>query len=152
LYISARRLLLLASQVGVAVENARLFDQLRHTIAELSVPLIPAAKGVLLLPLAGRIDAGRAEQMLDQVLGALIARQAEQLVIDLTGVAAVDTQTIAQLFKIVRAAALLGARSSIVGSSAALAEAASAFELGTHELSTYSDLQSALAEIVRSAG
>ena len=63
-------LMLLASQVGVAIENARLFQQLRRTIAELSTPLIPVADGVLVLPLIGTIDADRAERVLEQVLDA----------------------------------------------------------------------------------
>ncbi len=145
-------LLLLASQVGVAVENARLFQQLRRTIAELAAPLLPVAEGVLVLPLVGRIDAERAERVLEQVLDAVIARQADQLVIDVTGVVAVDTQVIAQLLKIVRAADLLGAHSSIVGSSAELAQAAAALDLGLHTLPIYRDLRSALAEIMRAAG
>jgi phosphoserine phosphatase RsbU/P len=70
-------LLLLASQVGVAVENARLFQQLRTTIAELAAPLLPVAEGVLVLPLVGRIDAERAERVLVQVLEAVIERQAD---------------------------------------------------------------------------
>ena len=144
-------LLLLASQVGVAVENARLFEQLRRMIAELSAPLLPVAEGVLVLPLAGRLDAERAEQILEQVLAQVLARQADQLVIDVTRVAGLDTQAISQVLKIVRAAALLGARSSIVGVDAALADATTAFDLGMHELTTYSDLQSALAQIVRGA-
>jgi len=58
---------------------------------------------------------------------------------------------IAQLLKIVRAAALLGARSSIVGISAALASTAAALDLGLHAITTYRDLHSALAEILRGA-
>lgn len=145
-------LLLLASQVGVAVENARLFQQLRSTIADLSAPLLPVAEGVLVLPLVGRIDAERAERVLEQVLNAVIARQADQLVIDVTGLAAVDAQVITQLLKIVRAAALLGARSSIVGISSTLARTAATLGLDMHDITTYRDLRSALAEILRGAG
>ena len=72
----------------MAVENARLFQQLRSTIVELSAPLLPVAEGVLVLPLVGRMDAERAERVLEQVLDAVIARQADQLVIDVTGLAA----------------------------------------------------------------
>jgi GAF domain-containing protein len=145
-------LLLLASQVGVAVENARLFQQLRRTIADLSAPLIPVAEGVLVLPLVGRIDPERAERVLEQVLDAVVARQADRLLIDVTGMAGVDAQVVAQLLKIVRAAALLGARSCIVGISAALAYSAAALDLGMHEIATYRDLRSALAEILRGSG
>jgi len=144
-------LLLLASQIGVAVENARLFQQLRSTIAELAAPLLPVAEGVLVLPLVGRLDAERAERVLEQVLDAVIARQADQLVIDVTGLAAVDAQGIAQLLKIVRAAALLGTRSSIVGISAAMAHTAASLDLGLHAVTTYRDLRSALAQIWRGA-
>jgi anti-anti-sigma regulatory factor len=145
-------LLLLASQVGVAVENARLFQQLRNTIAELSAPLLPIAEGVLVLPLVGRLDAERAERMLEHVLDAVIARQADRLVIDVTGLTSVDAQQLAQLLKISSAAALLGARSSIVGISSTLARTAAALDLGMRDITTYRDLRSALAEILASAG
>jgi anti-anti-sigma regulatory factor len=148
----AELLLLLASQVGVAVENARLFQQLRNTVAELAAPLLPVAEGVLVLPLVGRFDTERAERVLEQVLEAVIARQADQLVIDVTGLAGVDAQVIAQLMKIVRAAGLLGARSSLVGISSTLALAAATLDLGMHTITTYRDLRSALAEILRGAG
>jgi rsbT co-antagonist protein RsbR len=141
-------LTLLASQVSVAVENAQLFQKLRRTIVELSAPLLPVAAGVLVLPLVGTIDAERAARVLEQVLDAVVARQADQLLIDVTGVAAVDSQVLAQLMKIVRAAALLGARSSIVGMSTTMAQAAAQLDLDMRGLSTYRDLQSALAEIL----
>jgi anti-anti-sigma regulatory factor len=144
-------LLLLASQVGVAVENAQLFQQLRSTIAELAAPLLPVAEGVLVLPLVGRIDAERAERVLEQVLAAVIARQADRLVIDVTGLAGADAQVIVQLLKIVHAATLLGTRSSIVGISTGLASTAAALDLGMHDITTYRDLRSALADILRGA-
>jgi anti-anti-sigma regulatory factor len=144
-------LFLLASQVGVAVENARLFQQLRSTIAELSAPLLPIAENVLVLPLVGRLDAERAERVLEHVLDAVIARQADQLVIDVTGLTAIDAPQIAQLLKIIRAVALLGAHSSIVGVSTSLARTAATLDLGMHDITTYRDLRSALAEILGSA-
>jgi anti-anti-sigma regulatory factor len=142
-------LLLLASQVSVAVENARLFRRLKRTIAELSTPIIPVAEGVLVLPLIGTIDAERANRTTEQVLDAVVAHQAETLLIDVTGVAAVDGFVVDQLLKIVRAADLLGARSSIVGISAAMARSFTALGLDLRGLQTFSDLQSALAAILR---
>ncbi len=143
-------LLLLASQISVAVENARLFRRLKRTIAELSTPIIPVAEGVLVLPLIGTIDAERAHRTTEQVLDAVVARQAETLLIDVTGVAAVDGFVVDQLLKIVRAADLLGARSSIVGVSAAMARSFTALGLDLRGLQTFSDLQSALAAILAS--
>jgi len=140
---------LLASQIGVALENARLIAQLRKTIAELSTPLIPVAEGVLVLPLVGTIDPERAQRTTEQVLEAVVARQAEMLLIDVTGVSVVDIFVVEQLLKIIRATALLGARSCIVGISAALARAFVGLGLDVQGLQTFSDLQSALAAILR---
>lgn len=144
----ATLLQLLASQIGVAIENARLIDQLKHTIAELSTPIIPVAAGVLVLPLVGRIDAERSERLLEQVLGAVVARQADRLIIDVTGVVATDGRVVAQLMKIIQAAGLLGAQTSVVGISAALARTALQLGLDLAALHTYRDLHSALAELL----
>src|SRR5262245_15289129 len=141
-------LMLVSSQIAVAIQNARLFRRLRRTIAELSTPLIPVAEGVLVLPLIGTIDADRAQRTTEQVLEAIVARQAETLLIDVTGVAKVDAFVVDQLLKIIRATALLGAHSSIVGISAALAQTFVALGFDLRGLRTYSDLQSALAEIL----
>lgn len=143
-------LLLLASQIGVAIENARLVEQLRQRIAELSAPLMPVADSVLVLPLVGRIDDERAERLLEQVLAAVVDRQADELLIDVTGVGLVDGAVVAQLLKIVRAAGLLGAHSSVVGVSAAMAQTAVTLGLDLGGLTTYRDLQSALRAILPS--
>jgi anti-anti-sigma regulatory factor len=141
-------LMLVSSQIAVAIQNARLFRRLRRTIAELSTPLIPVAEGVLVLTLIGTIDAERAQRTTEQVLDAIVARQAEMLLIDVTGVAKVDTFVVDQLLKIIRATALLGAHSSIVGISAALAQTFVTLGLDLRGLRIFSDLQSALAEIL----
>jgi anti-anti-sigma regulatory factor len=141
-------LMLVSSQISVAIQNARLFRRLRRTIAELSTPIIPVAEGVLVLPLIGTIDAERAQRTTEQVLDAIVARQAETLLIDVTGVAKVDAFVVDQLLKIIRATTLLGARSSIVGISAALAQTFVTLGLDLRGIQTFSDLQSALAEIL----
>src|SRR5262245_20231725 len=141
-------LMLVSSQIAIAIQNARLFRRLRRMIAELSTPLIPVADGVLVLPLIGTIDAERAQRTTEQVLDAIVARQAETLLIDVTGVSKVDAFVVDQLLKIIRATALLGAHSSIVGISAALAQTFVALGFDLRGLRTYSDLQSALAEIL----
>jgi anti-anti-sigma regulatory factor len=145
----AELLLLFSSQVGIAIENARLFARLKRTVIELSTPLIPVADGVLVLPLIGTIDAERASRVLEQVLDAIVVRQADRLLIDVTGVSAVDSFVVDQLLKIVRTAALLGAQCSIVGINATMAQAATELQLDLHGLRTFRDLRSALAVILQ---
>src|SRR5262249_20586905 len=141
-------LMLVSSQIAVAIENARLFRRLRRTIAELSTPIIPVAEGVLVLPLIGTIDAERAQRTTEQVLDAIVARQAETLLIDVTGVVKIDAFVVDQLLKIIRATALLGARSIIVGIRATLARTFVTLGLDLRDIQTFSDLQSALNEIM----
>jgi anti-anti-sigma regulatory factor len=146
----AELLMLLAGQISVAVENARLFRRLKRVIAELSTPILPVADGVLVVPLIGTIDAERAQRTTEQVLEVIVARQAETLLIDVTGVAQVDAFVVDQLLKVVRTAGLLGARSYIVGINAALARTFVELGLDVRGLQTFSDLQSALAAILGS--
>jgi anti-anti-sigma regulatory factor len=141
-------LMLVSGQISVSIESARLFRRLRRTIAELSTPIMPVAEGVLVLPLIGTIDGERAQRIAEQALEAVVTRQAEILLIDVTGVAKVDSFVIDQLHKIIRAAGLLGARSSIVGISASLARRFVALGLDMRGVQTFSDLQSALAALV----
>ncbi len=129
-------------------ENARLFRRLKRVIAELSTPIMPVAEGVLVLPLIGTIDAERAQRTTEQVLEEIVARQAETLLIDVTGVAQVDAFVVDQLLKLVRTAGLLGTRCSIVGISAAMARTFVELGLDVGGLQTFSDLQSALAAIL----
>ncbi|MEM8532497.1 MAG: GAF domain-containing protein [Chloroflexota bacterium] len=142
-------LLLLASHISVAVDNAQLFTKLQRTIVELSTPVIPVAEGVLILPLIGTIDSERATRLVEQTLDSINEKQAQQLLIDVTGITSVDTFVIDQLMKLVRAAALLGTTSSIVGVSATMAQQATELELDLGGIKTFNNLQSALMDVLR---
>jgi anti-anti-sigma regulatory factor len=150
-------LALVASQMALAVANSRLVERLRQTIVRISVPLIPVAEGVLVLPLIGQIDGERANQILEQTLGAVVARQTEDVLIDITGVDTIDMFTISELLKIARTAALLGAHCYLVGMSPEAAQATISLGVDLGSLQSYRDMQSALADLlgtrnVRSAG
>jgi anti-anti-sigma regulatory factor len=142
-------LTLVASQIALAIANMRLVERLRQTIARISVPLIPVAEGILVLPLIGQIDGERANQIIEQTLGAVVARQSEQILIDITGVDTVDMFTISQLLKIVRTTALLGAHCYLVGMSPEAAQATTSLGVDLGSLQSYRDMQSALADLLR---
>jgi anti-anti-sigma regulatory factor/putative methionine-R-sulfoxide reductase with GAF domain len=145
----AEMLTLVASQMALAVANIRLVERLRQTIVRISVPLIPVAEGVLVLPLIGQIDGERANQIVEQTLDAVVTRQTEHVLIDITGVDMVDMFTISQLLKIVRTTALLGAHCYLVGMSAAAAQATTSLGVDLGLLQSYRDMQSALADLLR---
>lgn len=95
----------------------------QHTITALSTPVLRVADRVLLVPLVGRIDDARAQQMVQRVLEEVRATRARTVLVDLTGVPAVDASAAAALVRLAQAAALMGARAVLAGLSSAVAEA-----------------------------
>ena len=118
--------------------------QLREAIQELSTPIIPVYNGVLVVPLVGRVDSARAQTLTETMLEAIAREQAEIVLLDITGVAVVDTEVANHLMQTARAAALLGSQVVLVGISAEVAQTLVQLGLDLGQLVTLSNLQSGL--------
>jgi rsbT co-antagonist protein RsbR len=118
--------------------------QLREAIQELSTPIIPVYNGVLVVPLVGRVDSMRAQTLTETMLEAISREQAEIVLLDITGVAVVDTGVANHLMQTARAAALLGSQVVLVGISAEVAQTLVQLGLDLGQLVTLSNLQSGL--------
>jgi ABC-type sugar transport system substrate-binding protein len=113
----------------------------RSMIRELSTPIIPISDKIVVLPLVGAIDSARAQQILETILGAISTHQAMVLIIDITGVAVVDTGVAHHLLQAARAAQLLGALVMLVGISPEVAQTVVQLGVDLSGLPTYSSLQ-----------
>jgi rsbT co-antagonist protein RsbR len=118
--------------------------RLREAIQELSTPIIPVYNGVLVLPLVGRIDNARAQNITEALLEAIAREQAELVLLDITGVAVVDTGVANHLMQTARAASLLGSQVVLVGISAEVAQTLVQLGLDLGKLMTLSNLQSGI--------
>jgi anti-anti-sigma factor len=118
--------------------------QLREAIQELSTPIIPLYTGVLAVPLVGRVDSQRAQALTEAMLEAIAREQAEIVLLDITGVAVVDTNVANHLIQTARAAGLLGSQVVLVGISAEVAQTLVQLGLDLGQLVTLSNLQSGL--------
>jgi rsbT co-antagonist protein RsbR len=118
--------------------------QLREAIQELSTPIIPLYIGVLAVPLVGRVDSQRAQVLTEALLEAIAREQAEIVLLDITGVAVVDTNVANHLIQTARAAGLLGSQVVLVGISAEVAQTLVQLGLDLGQLVTLSNLQSGL--------
>ena len=78
-------------------------------VAALSLPIIPIEDDVLVAPLVGNIDSARAEQLLASVLEQVQAQRARAIMLDVMGVAVVDTYVAQALLRTADATRLLGA-------------------------------------------
>ena len=120
----------------------------RDTVDELTVPIIPIADKICILPIVGNVDTYRAKKIREKTLQRIKELKADKLIIDISGVPYVDTAVVNHLFKIVKGIKLLGCSTTLTGISAEIAD--TMIELGVevdNELQTRSDLQQALQDL-----
>ncbi|XXX72964.1 STAS domain-containing protein [Sorangium sp. So ce134] len=132
----------------VVTERRRLEDTLRmqaKTLLELSTPIVPISQGILVLPLVGVLDTARAQQMMENLLGKVIERQARVVIIDVTGVPHIDTGSASALLQVARAVRLLGAQVVLTGIRPEVSRAIVGLDIELAGIVTRRDLQSGIA-------
>jgi anti-anti-sigma regulatory factor len=122
---------------------------LNQVIAELSVPVIPITKDALVVPLVGAIDSTRAGLLLDEVLRQIERARAKVVMLDVTGVAVVDTQVAAALLQVAAAARLMGTETVLVGIRPEVAQTLVGLGVDLATLRTAASLQDGLAVKIR---
>jgi len=127
-------------------DKLRLIEEQQRAILELSTPVIRLWDGILALPLVGVIDSARAAQVMENLLGAIVAQRAGQVIIDITGVAMVDSDVAAHLMRTVEASRLLGARCILVGISPAMAQTLVQMDVDFGGVTTAATLEEGLRE------
>jgi ABC-type sugar transport system substrate-binding protein/anti-anti-sigma regulatory factor len=117
----------------------------RSIIRELSTPVIPITDSILVMPLVGAIDTMRAQQILEAMLEAIVERNARALIIDITGIAVVDTGVAHYLIQAAQAIRLLGAHVILVGISPEVAQTMVGLGISFGEITTRATLQDGFA-------
>lgn len=84
-------------------------------IRALSTPIVDAWEGVLAVPLLGPVDAARALEMSEKLLGRVAESRARWVIIDLTSVDDIDAATADHLVGLAQAVGLLGSRCLLTG-------------------------------------
>jgi rsbT co-antagonist protein RsbR len=127
-------------------ENERTISLQQDAIRELSTPVLQVRDRLLILPIIGTIDTQRAKQLTDSLLRAIRANRAKVVVMDITGVAAVDSKVANHLLQTVAAARLMGTTVIVSGLSADVAQALVALGVDLGKINTVGDLQGGLEE------
>jgi anti-anti-sigma factor len=117
----------------------------RLLIRELSTPIIPISDDILIMPLIGAIDSRRAMQVMESILQAIVEHGAQFMIIDITGIAVVDTAVAHHLIQTARAIQLLGAQIILVGISPEVAQTMVGLGIDFSSLITHATLQTGLA-------
>ncbi|MFP5501609.1 MAG: STAS domain-containing protein, partial [Candidatus Sericytochromatia bacterium] len=132
-----------------ATARERIIKSQAQAISELATPVIQVWEGVVALPLVGSIDSARAKEIMENLLEAVVAYQADIVIIDITGVPVVDTQVANRLMRTVEAVRLLGTRSIITGINPVIAQTLVQLGVDLSQLTTKSSLRSGLQQAFR---
>jgi rsbT co-antagonist protein RsbR len=138
--------------VGFVQERERIILQQQEAIRELSTPVLQVRERLLILPIIGVIDPHRARQLTEQLLRAIRTNRAKVVVIDITGVAAMDANVANHLVQTVEAARLLGATVIVTGLSPEIAQTLVTIGVDLSEMATVGDLQGGIEEAERLLG
>lgn len=111
-------------------------------LEELSTPLIPLSREIVVMPLVGVVDAERAERILDAVSRGVTTSGAGFAVIDITGVPTVDTHVAGVLVRAAQTVRLLGAEVVLTGIRPGVAQTLVGLGVELGELVTRKDLRS----------
>ena len=135
-----------------AAAREEVIAQQAETLLELSTPVVKLWDGIVALPLVGTLDSARTQVVMESLLQALVETGSEHAIIDITGVAAVDTQVAQHLLKTVQAARLLGAECIISGIRPQIAQTVVALGIEFGDIHTKATLAEAMLLAMRRTG
>ena len=138
--------------VGFVQERERVIREQQEAIRELSTPVLQVRERLLILPIIGLIDPHRARQLTEQLLQGIRMNRAKVVVIDITGVAAMDANVANHLVLTVEAARLLGATVIVTGLSPEIAQTLVKIGVDLGKMNTVGDLQGGIEEAERLLG
>jgi len=138
--------------VGFVQERERIIRQQQEAIRELSTPVLQVRERLLILPIIGVVDAQRARQLTEQLLRGIRSNRAKVVVIDITGVPAVDSKVANHLVQTVEASRLLGATVIVTGLSSEIAQTLVTIGVDLAKMKTVGDLQGGIEEAERLLG
>jgi len=138
--------------VGFVQERERIIREQQEAIRELSTPVLQVRERLLILPIIGVIDPQRARQLTEQLLRGIRTNRAKVVVIDITGVAAMDSNIANHLVQTVEASRLLGATVIVTGLSPEIAQTLVNIGVDLGKMTTVGDLQGGIEEAERLLG
>ena len=121
-------------------------------LLEMSTPVTKIWDGVLFAGIVGIVDSKRAVDIMNKALSSIAETRANTLLLDIGGVAIVDTAVANHLVKIAKAAVLMGCRTIISGISPAIAQTIAELGIDLGSIQTTATIESALRDSIIKPG
>jgi PAS domain S-box-containing protein len=127
---------------------AELNEERAAMIEEVSTPVVPVWRGVLVLPIIGSLDTERMQRATQTALNEVMRTSARACIIDITGARIVDTLAVANLNNLVSALRLIGAEAIVTGIKAQAAQSLVGLGVDFTNMRTHRTLAEALASLI----
>jgi rsbT co-antagonist protein RsbR len=123
-----------------------------RSLMAMSTPVTVIWEGVLLLPIVGVVDSQRAQDIMTAILAKVAETSSQIAILDVSGVAVVDTAVANHLIKVTKATRLMGCECTISGVSPAIAQTMVELGIEVGDIRTTATLRDALANAFRHIG
>jgi rsbT co-antagonist protein RsbR len=133
-------------------EKERTIQAQQEEIRETSTPITEIWDGVLTLPIIGTLDSSRTVAVMQKLLSRIESDRARFVLMDVTGVVAIDSQVSHHLIQMLRAVGLMGARAILTGIRPEIARALTSLNIDLGDVVTRSTLAEGLKETFHSLG
>ncbi|HEX7997298.1 MAG TPA: PAS domain-containing protein [Pyrinomonadaceae bacterium] len=128
---------------------ARINRERTQMLEEVSTPVVPVWRGVLVMPLIGSLDTARMNRATAAALNEVTRTGARACIIDITGARIVDSHAIANLSNLVMSLRLVGAEAIVTGVTAQAAQSLVGLGVDFTGMRTFRTLAEALASLIK---
>ena len=123
-----------------------------EALMEMSTPVTALWEDILMLPVVGIIDSKRSQDIMNAMLSKISTTQSKIIILDISGVAIVDTAVANHLIKITKATKLMGCECLISGISPTIAQTVVELGIDVGDVQTTATLRDALRIAFKSTG
>lgn len=133
-------------------EKEQTIQAQQEELRQVSTPITEIWDGVLTLPVIGSLDSSRTMMVMENLLNRIEKDRARVVVMDVTGVLAIDSQVSHYLIQMVRAIGLMGAEAILTGIRPEIARALTNLNIDLGGVTTRGTLSDGLKEAFRRMG
>jgi rsbT co-antagonist protein RsbR len=135
-----------------AQRTAEIISQQSRALTDMSTPITAIWDGILMLPVVGIVDSRRAQDIMQRMLEQIAEKRALVFILDISGVAVVDTAVANHLIRMTKAARLMGSYTIVSGLSPSVAQTIVELGIEVGDMKTTGNLQDALKIAFERAG
>ena len=136
-------------QAEIKFQQGEVIRLQQQELSELPTPVLRLHDRLLIVPIVGAIDSRRAMQLTEQLLTAIRDNRAKVIIIDVTGVPAIDSRVASHMLQTATSAQLMGGDVIFTGISAEIAQTLVSIGADLSGLHTVGDLQGGMEEAER---